>query len=67
VHSIFAHKDKIMRIGQAVEVANLKDLDFKKIGVLEFELHGAALCKILKSFSVIASPKNGDVWLIRAT
>jgi len=56
-----------MRIGQAVEVANLKDLDFKKIGVLEFELHGAALCKILKSFSVIASPKNGDVWLIRAT
>jgi hypothetical protein len=65
VHSIFAHKDKIMRIGQVVEVASLKELDFKKIGVLEFDLQGAALCKISKSFSVIASIAAGSVWLLR--
>ncbi len=65
VHSIFTHKDKIMRISRVVEVANLKELDFKKIGVLEFDLQGAAFCKIFKSFSVIASIASGHVWLVR--
>ncbi len=53
-------------ISNAVEIADIQELEFKQIGnAIDFDMDGAAFFKFPKSQSIVVSLANGEVWVIR--